>query len=181
MCLKSNTFQLDSSSTMNIWSLVVDINFTLGLVCPITFASLQTRVRLYTGVSVHGGKLTGTSYGGGGWPGPFGPPSVSVPGTDQWFWKVKGGTSILFVHYSPDWTPVHQFDRRTVQVPHALIVCPSGYHLPHLKCGCLVPSRAVHQQTDFGWSAYWCSGFFSFDDEDSKQWNIEYDVPQYSY
>ena len=79
MCLKSNTFQLDSSSTMNIWSLVVDINFTLGLVCPITFASLQARVRFYTGVSVHGGKLTGTSYGGGGWPGPFGPPSVSAP------------------------------------------------------------------------------------------------------
>ena len=66
MCLKSNTFQVDSSSTMNIWSLFVDINFTLGLVCPITFASLQARVRLYTGVSVHGGKLTGTSYGGGG-------------------------------------------------------------------------------------------------------------------
>ena len=80
MCLKSNTFQLDSSSTMNIWSLVVDINFTLGLVCPITFASLQARVRLYTGVSVHGGKLTRTSYGGGGGgPGPFGPPSVSAP------------------------------------------------------------------------------------------------------
>ena len=80
MCLKSNTFQLDSSSTMNSWSLVVDINFTLGLVCPITFASLQARVRLYTGVSVHGGKLTGTSYGGGGVAGPFGPPSESAPG-----------------------------------------------------------------------------------------------------
>ena len=44
---------------------------------------------MYTGVSVHGGKLTGTSYGGGG-PGPVGPPSESAPGIICWNCGLSG-------------------------------------------------------------------------------------------